>query len=72
MRLAEEGFPLAELRCFHWLGLLPGKGKIFLPPAGVVKYLPFQFWSTGHLSSGGGCNQSNRCGNGWRLSVWGD
>ena len=30
MRSAGESFSLAELQCFHWLGLLLGKGKIFL------------------------------------------
>lgn len=36
-RSGEAGFSLAELYCFHWLGLLLGEKKRFSPPAKVVK-----------------------------------
>lgn len=56
----DDGFSLAELQRFHWLGLLLGKWKIFLL-SGAVKQLHFLFgvidvewWVCGSL-----CRPSN-------------
>ena len=36
---------------FHWLGLLLGKKKVFLPPAGAINWFYFLFGSARYLLS---------------------
>lgn len=47
----DDGFSLAELLHFHWLGLLLDTKKILLPPLGAIRKLHFLLGSVKSLSS---------------------
>lgn len=52
-------FSFAQLPGLYWLGLLLGKGDIFLPPARAVKHLHLLFRGARYPSSCWACNQGH-------------